>query len=157
MRLVAPWLLRWLGFRNVMLWIGAGGDLAAGGLRRAAPRLAGGGDLWAADHLRVFPVAEFMAYNTIAYADVPRPAMSAATSFYSTIQQMALSMGIAVSAAALAGSMALTGHVRPAIDDFSTAFLIVAAIAMTAPAVSARLDRSAGAELSGQRLARARV
>ena len=152
MRLVAPGLLRWLGFRNVMLWIGLVATLLLGAcaaLRPGWPAVATYGLLIT---FGFFQSLMFMAYNTIAYADVPRPAMSAATSFYSTIQQMALSMGIAVSAAALAGSMALSGHLRPTIGDFSAAFLIVAAIAMTAPAVSARLDRSAGAELSGQRL-----
>jgi hypothetical protein len=63
-----------------------------------------------------------------------------------------LSLGIAVSAAALAGSVVLTGHARPAPADFSIAFIVVAAISFMAPAISARLDRSAGAELSGQRI-----
>ena len=57
-----------------------------------------------------FQSLQFMAYNTIAYADVPRPQMSAATSFYTTFQQMSLTLGIAVSAAVLAASVDLLGH-----------------------------------------------
>ncbi|MBN8899552.1 MAG: hypothetical protein J0H57_00830, partial [Rhodospirillales bacterium] len=88
---------------------------------------------------------------TIAYADVPRSDMSAATSFYTTFQQMSLTLGIALSAAALAGSVALTGHAEPHLGDFSAAFLFVAAVSMMAPLLASRLDPSAGAELSGHR------
>ena len=44
---------------------------------------------------------QFTAYNTIAYADIARERMSAATSLYSTIQQLSLTLGITVGAAAL--------------------------------------------------------
>jgi len=152
MRLVAPRLLRQLGFRNVMIWIG----LLATALLGACAALRPGWPVAAIYALLLsfgfFQSLMFMAYNTIAYADVPRPEMSAATSFYTTFQQMALSLGIAVSAAALAGSVVLTGHARPAPEDFSIAFLVVAAVSFMAPAISARLDHSAGAELSGQRI-----
>ena len=61
-----------------------------------------------------FQSLQFMGYNTIAYADIARERMSAAISLYTTIQQMALSLGIAASAAALAASVALSGHSRQA-------------------------------------------
>ena len=80
--------------------------------------------------------------------------MSAATSFYATFQQMARSTGIAVSAAALAGSTELTGHAGLQTGDFPVALVAVAGIAPMAPLSSTRSDRAAGAELSG---ARARV
>ena len=92
-----------------------------------------------------------MAYNTIAYADVPRPEMSAATSFYTTFQQMTLTTGIALSAATLAAAVHLTGHATPGLADFSAAFLFVSAIALLAPAFATRFERSAGVELSGHR------
>ena len=98
-----------------------------------------------------FQSLQFMAYNTIAYADVPRERMSAATSFYTTFQQMTLTIGIALSAATLATSIHLTGHSSPRLVDFSAAFLFVSAISMLAPVIATRLDRSAGVELSGHR------
>ena len=49
-----------------------------------------------------FQSLQFTAYNTIAYADLPAGRMSAATSFYSTFQQVSLSLGITVAAAVLA-------------------------------------------------------
>jgi len=75
---------------------------------------------------------QFMAYNTIAYADVPRAQMSAATSFYTTFQQLSLNLGIGVSAATLAASITLAGHDRPLPSDFSAAFVVVALIALFA-------------------------
>ena len=75
--------------------------------------------------------------------------MSAATSFYTTFQQLTLTLGIAISAAALAASMRVAGHDAPALSDFSAAFLVVGGIAMMAPLLSLKLDPSAGSELSG--------
>jgi hypothetical protein len=97
-----------------------------------------------------FQSLQFMAYNTIAYADVPRAQMSTATSFYTTFQQMSLTLGIAVSAAVLAASIRVLGHPQPLLADFSVAFLVVAGISLAAPVFSLRLDQSAGDELSGR-------
>ncbi|MBN8907713.1 MAG: MFS transporter [Rhodospirillales bacterium] len=151
MRVCAPWFLRQLGFRNVLMWIGALATVLLGttaAFRPAWPIWAIYGVLLANGF---FQSLQFMAYNTIAYADVPRTDMSAATSFYTTFQQMSLTLGIALSAAALAGSVALTGHAEPHLGDFSAAFLFVAAVSMMAPLLASRLDPSAGAELSGHR------
>ncbi|PPQ28321.1 MFS transporter [Rhodopila globiformis] len=151
MRACAPAFLRWLGFRTVLTWVGAlaTGLLAASAAFRPdwplpliyAVLLANG----------FFQSLQFMAYNTIAYADVTGEDMSAATSFYTTFQQMALTLGIAVSAAALAASIAATGHAQPMLPDFSAAFLFVAAVSFLAPLLATRLDKGAGAELSGHR------
>ena len=88
----------------------AGRHAAAGADRGLPAELAPGGDLPGAVREGFFQSLQFMAYNTIAYADVPAPRMSAATSFYTTFQQMSLTLGIAVSAAALAASRRLMGH-----------------------------------------------
>ncbi len=151
MRTCAPWFLKRLGFRPVLTWIGA---LATALLTlSAAFRPAWPMPLIYAVLVAngFFQALQFMAYNTIAYADVPREDMSAATSFYTTFQQMSLTMGIALSAAALAASIAVTHHVQPMLPDFSAAFLFVGAVAFMAPLLATRLDKSAGAELSGHR------
>jgi EmrB/QacA subfamily drug resistance transporter len=149
MRTVAPRLLRLWGFRNVLVWIGLVAVLllmVSAAFRPSWPivliyavLMVGG----------FFQSLQFIGYNTIAYADVPRPQMSAATSFYTTFQQLALTLGIATSAAVLAGSVAWHGHAQPQLIDFSTAFLAVGAIALFAPVQSLGLRRDAGAELSG--------
>ena len=145
----APWFLRRLGFRTVLTWVGA---LATGlialvaAFRPSWPLPLMYGVLMANGF---FQSLQFMAYNTIAYADVPPEDMSAATSFYTTFQQMTLTLGIAISAATLAASISVTGHAGPMLSDFTVAFLFVAAVAMLAPLLATRLDRDAGEEMSG--------
>ena len=151
MRACAPWFLKRMGFRFVLTWIGA---LATGLLALSAAFRPG----WPLPLIYAVLVAngffqslQFMAYNTIAYADVPREDISAATSFYTTFQQMSLTLGIAISAAALAASVAVTHHLEPKLPDFSAAFVFVAAVSFMAPLLATRLERDAGAELSGHR------
>jgi EmrB/QacA subfamily drug resistance transporter len=151
MRICAPWFLKQLGFRNVLVWVGALATLLlamSAAFRPSWPLTAIYAVLLANGF---FQSLQFMAYNTIAYADVPRADMSAATSFYTTFQQMSLTLGIAVSAAALAASIAITGHDGPHLSDFSAAFLFVSGISMLAPLLATLLDKDAGAELSGHR------
>jgi EmrB/QacA subfamily drug resistance transporter len=149
MRVAAPKLLRLMGFRNVLVWIGLVATLllvTSAGFRPSWPTVLIYGVLLVGGF---FQSLQFIAYNTIAYADVPRAAMSAATSFYTTFQQLSLTLGIATSAAVLGASVDWRGHAGPMLPDFSTAFLVVGAIAILAPLLSLRLRRDAGAELSG--------
>ena len=81
--------------------------------------------------------------------------MSAATSVYTTLQQLMLTMGIVVSAMALSTSVALHWRDAPLPIDFSMAYLFVAGVALFAPLISCRLDADAGAELSGHGAPRA--
>jgi len=151
MRVVAPRFLRELGFRNVLIWIGLISTVllaVTAGFRPSWPialiyavLLVGG----------FFQSLQFIAYNTIAYADVPRTQMSAATSFYTTFQQLSLTTGIAVSAAVLGASVRWHAHSAPELEDFSVAYLAVSAVAILAPLLSRLLDKSAGKEMSGQR------
>jgi EmrB/QacA subfamily drug resistance transporter len=97
----------------------------------------------------VFRSLQFTAYNTIAYADIPPPRMSQATSLYSTLQQLSLTMGVTLGAAALAVLGAIAGKPHPRLEDFSAAFLIVAAVMLPASWLALRLPRSAGEEMSG--------
>ena len=151
MRVAAPGILRRLGFRTVLIWIGLLATLllaSTAAFRPSWPLAAIYAVLLANGF---FQSLQFMAYNTIAYADVPRPEMSAATSFYATCQQMSLTLGIAISAAVLAGSMAMAHHLHAALSDFSVSFLFVSGISLFAPLLATRLDPAAGAELSGHR------
>ena len=95
---------------------------------------------------------QFTAYNTVAYDAVPGTRMSSATSFYTTFQQLMLSVGICVAALALQGSMVLRAHPHPALNDFSAAFLLVTLISLGATIWNRRFSRQAGAEISGHRI-----
>lgn len=99
----------------------------------------------------VFRSLQFTAYNTIAYADIPEARMSAATSFYSTLQQLSLTAGVTLGAAALGIAGFLAGKPHPRLEDFSAAFLVVAAVMLPAAFLALRLPRDAGAEMSGHR------
>ncbi len=94
---------------------------------------------------------QFTAYNTIAYDEISQDKMSAATSFYTTFQQLMLSLGICIGALALHTSMAASGNSEPALGDFSSAFIVVAVISLTATIWNLRFASNAGEEISGYR------
>ena len=94
---------------------------------------------------------QFTAFNTIAYADIPRERMSAATSLYSTLQQLSLTLGITVGAAALEFATTASGLTAPSLGAFTFAFLTVAAFSLLATPLALRLPADAGAEMSGHR------
>ncbi|AYD03710.1 MDR family MFS transporter [Neorhizobium sp. NCHU2750] len=92
---------------------------------------------------------QFMAYNTIAYDEIPPERMSSATSFYSSFQQLMLSLGICIGALAIRGSMAISGNMEPQLNDFSISFIVVTTISLCATAWNLKFHRDAGAEISG--------
>jgi EmrB/QacA subfamily drug resistance transporter len=93
----------------------------------------------------------FTALNAIGYADIDQASMSRATSFASVLQQMAQTVGIAASAAALEAIAWSYGDRVLVARDFAPAFLVVALISGASIAVFARLAPDAGAEVSGAR------
>jgi MFS family permease len=96
-----------------------------------------------------FRSLQFTAFNTIAYGDIPRPKMSAATSLYSTVQQLTLTLGIVIGAASLEISTSLHHHSRAQVGDFSIAFLLIGLISAAAIPICAMLKEDAGEALSG--------
>jgi EmrB/QacA subfamily drug resistance transporter len=96
-----------------------------------------------------FRSLQFTAFNTIAYGDMPRARMSAATSLYSTVQQLTLTLGIVVGAAALEISATMRNHTHATVADFSTAFLIVSGFAALSIPFCATLKPDAGEAISG--------
>jgi EmrB/QacA subfamily drug resistance transporter len=150
MKAGAQLFLRTFGFRIVLVYIGPIGTVLLGlcAFFRPSWPIA-----WIYAVLIVggfFQSLQFMSLNTIAYADVPREKMSVATSFYTTFQQMSLTLGIAFGAGALAVSEAVFHHGSAALIDYSYAFAFVTVISICSPLVCALLDRNAGEELSGR-------
>jgi EmrB/QacA subfamily drug resistance transporter len=153
MKATAPPLLKRFGFRNTLVWNGLIATLSlavCATFRPGWPPLAIHAVLLVGGF---FQSLQFTAYNTIAYADIPSHRMSDATSFYTTFQQLMLSLGICVSAAALHFAVVLQGHAHAALSDFSWAFLTVTAISLMASPVCARLPRDAGDKVSGHHTA----
>ncbi len=156
MKPVAQVSLRRFGFRNTLIWnaVLSALMLAVVALFRPSWPIAA---IYAALLVGGFVRSlQFTAYNTIAYADIPRERMSAATSLYSTLQQLSLSLGITMGAAILEAMTALRGHAQPTLEDFSVGFLAVAALALLAAPTALALPRDAGDEMSGHATAPAR-
>jgi hypothetical protein len=151
MKMVAPPILRRFGFRNTLMWnsLIASFFLAiCAAFRPGWPMVCINAVLLAGGF---FQSLQFTALNTVAYADIPQARMSAATSFYSTFQQLTLSLGICISSAVLTLTIFLFGHSGPQLSDFSIAFLVVTAISFTASPLCARLPVDAGNAMSGYR------
>jgi EmrB/QacA subfamily drug resistance transporter len=150
MKATATRVLRRFGYRRTMIWnglLGCGFLAMIAAFRPDWPMpliyfclLLGG----------FFQSLQFTAYNTIAYADIPREEMSDATAFYSTMQQMMLSLGICIAAMVLNGSVALFERTGPALSDFSLAFLVVTGISLLASPINALLPEDAGDDLAGR-------
>ena len=109
MKRAAQHALRLFGFRDTLLWNGimSGTMLGLCAAFRPAWPVAG---IYAV--LLVggfFRSLQFTAYNTLAYGDVPRSRMSAATSLYITGQQLAATIGVSAGALALEVAMRLSG------------------------------------------------
>jgi len=149
MKPAAMTALRRFGFRDT-LWINA--VISAGliaicaGFRPTWPAAA----IYTALLLGgFFRSLQFTAYNAVAYADIPRDRMSAATSLYSTIQQVSLTMGVSLGAAVLEISMALSDRASPGLPDFSVSFLVIGIISVLAAPVTFMMPRHAAQEMSG--------
>ncbi len=149
MRGLSRRLLRRFGYRRTMICNGAGASAFAFACGCFRPGI-GHAVIWAVLFCGGFLQSlQFTAYNTIAYADVPAGRMSAATSLYATMQQVTLTLGICVAAAALAAATAWRGVAHAGLADFSIAWGTVGAVAVMAPVLCARLRADAGQELSG--------
>jgi EmrB/QacA subfamily drug resistance transporter len=146
---IAPKLLRRFGFRDTLMVNGifASAGYAVCGLFRPGWPLPVMFGIMVCSGF--FMSIQFTGFNTIAYDEVSQQRMGAATSFYTTFQQLMLSMGICAGAAALQGAMVLRGHHLPQFADFTAAFWTVAAVSLTATIWNRRFSHEAGTEISG--------
>ena len=148
MKPITQGALRRFGFRAILVWNGALSAAliaACAGFTAAWPAAALLGVLLVGGFARSL---QFTAFNALAYADIPRARLSAATTLYATLQQVSLTLGITAGAGALAASAAFAGHAEPTAADFSAAFLAVAAVSLLAAPAALRLRPDAGAEIS---------
>ncbi len=151
MKAFAPKLLRRFGFRNALTWNGVFSACSYAICAAFTPE-------W--PHWLIFAVLfmsgfsmsfQFTAYNTVAYDRVDEKRMSSANSFYSTFQQLMLSVGVCVGALALHLSMAVGSRAAPVGHDFSVAFLVVTSISLLATFWNMRFSRKAGEQMTGRR------
>jgi EmrB/QacA subfamily drug resistance transporter len=96
-----------------------------------------------------FRSLQFTSINAIGYADVSSRDMSSATSISGVMQQLSLSIGVALGAFVVETAAALRGGGEPIATDFTPAFFTVAAISALSTFVFVGLKPDAGAEMSG--------
>ena len=142
-------ILRRYGFRSTMVW----NALFATALIAACAAFRPSWPLWLMYAVLLaggfLQSLQFAAYNTIAYADIPRDRMSSATSFYATFQQLMLSLGICLASGVLHVSVTFSGHEHAQLSDFSLAILVVTAISFLASPVSLLFPKTAGDDMRG--------
>ncbi len=149
----AQYALRLFGFRDTLIWNGVLSGLMlmlCALFRPAWPAAAIYLVLLVGGFLRSL---QFTAYNTLAYGDVPRAQMSAATSLYTAGQQLAATIGVSAGALALEVARTLSHHATPQNSDFSAAFVVVGLMSLAAAPVALFMPIGAGDDLTGRRTA----
>jgi hypothetical protein len=98
---------------------------------------------------------QFAAYNTVAYEAVPTRRMSNASSLYTTLQQLMLSVGVCVGALVLKIAISFGDDPSPQLGDFSVAFIVVTLVSLSSTWWHLKFTHDVGAELSGHRRVKA--
>jgi len=140
-----------LGFRRMMIvnaFICAVSMIACGLFRPETPHIVILVVLLVGSFFRSL---QFMGFNTLVFADVPDESMSRATTLFSMLQQLFLSLGVGTGALLL--HLTLNWHRQTALnaDDFWPAFAIVGIIALLSVFPLRKLTPEAGATMSGHR------
>ena len=151
MKVTAVPIIRRFGFRTILIGNGIVASLVLMSysmFRPSTPHFAIILALLSGGFLRSL---QFTALGTLAYADVPSPLMSNASSLASMAQQLFLSLGVAI--AALLLHLSLGG--RPATSltshDFTVPFLVVGVLGILSSLLFVSLHPYAGEEVSGRR------
>jgi EmrB/QacA subfamily drug resistance transporter len=139
-------LLRWMGFRLTLV-LGAVGAAAS---TAAFAALGAETPVW----MVVLCVLvsgcvrsiQYLALNTISFADVPSPLLSRSTSVSGVFQQLARGFGVAFGAALLA---IVAGQDHVTVDNFRLVFLLIALVPLASVVGFLRLGEGDGAEVSG--------
>jgi len=97
-----------------------------------------------------FRSLEFTSINTLAFADIEPQRASRATSMMSVAQQLSVSTGVALGAMIVETSAHLKNQPLAGADDFALAFVLTAAVSVSAAAIFARLKPEAGAEMANR-------
>jgi len=102
-----------------------------------------------------FRSLQYTALNSMAFADIPAPRMSAASSLSSMVQQMSNGLGVAFAAMALNLVLVLRGGSPDDIGlgDIRITFILMAVVTLVSTWWFAQLQPDAGAEVSGHRAA----
>jgi EmrB/QacA subfamily drug resistance transporter len=149
-------ILRWFGFRTILLANGAlaaAAILACAALQPGTPEYLAVVILFAAGCFRSM---QLTAISTLTFVDVPDEKKSPATTISTISHQLSMSVGVAVAALILNLSAATRGDAPQglAAADFRVALIAMAVFAAASLIRFRALDRTTGAEVSGHRASR---
>jgi Na+/melibiose symporter-like transporter len=150
MKTLAATILRWTGFRRVLLLnaLAASAMLCGFGLfRPTTPHLVIVTTLLISGCLRSL---QFTSLNAISYAEVDSPRMGYASSLSGMLQQLSLSLGVAIAGYLLEIVGAVADQPPTAVTNFYWAFLGVGLVSMSSAFWMWHLPRNAGAEIAGR-------
>ena len=146
-------VLRWFGFRAILLWNGVLCALALAAccfFNANTPVILLAVILFIGGLTRSM---QFTCLNAVGFADIPSEEMSAASTLSSTVQQLTFAAGVAFGAIALrlsAFARGTTGE-TPAVIDFRVAFALVTLFTIASLFDYYFMPRDAGEEVSGHR------
>jgi EmrB/QacA subfamily drug resistance transporter len=142
-------LLRRLGFRNLLLGNAVLSSVVIAGFALIGPAT----PHWMiVVHVLVFGVVrstQFITTNTLTYADAPSAKLSRSTSLGGVVQQLTVSIGVAVAATLL--SVIAAPALVPTVAEFHTAFVVVAGVVLASAPGFLFLRRGDGAHVSHHR------
>jgi len=146
-------ILRWFGFRNVLLVNGiltAVTLLLCCAIRATTPEYLIAMLLFIGGLTRSM---QFTCLNAVGFADIPSQQMSAASTLSSTVQQLTIAAGVAFGAIALRMSAFARGSSAPSptVFDFKIAFALIGVFALASVYDCYFMPADAGAEVSGHR------
>ena len=146
----AQTVIRRFGFRNILIASALGSTVLGalpGFFRESTPlvlmvaALAVGG---------FFRSLHFTSANALTYADMPKERISQASTLSTVVQQVGISLGVSL------GGLLLNlarGHGALTPQSFVLPFIVVGLAALTAVPIYWKLDRNAGSEIGGRRVA----
>ena len=98
-----------------------------------------------------FRSLQFTALNTVAFAEIPENLLSRANTLYNMMQQLTLSLGVAVGAMILNLTQRWQAGPTLQAQDFWPAFLFIGGVSLLSALAFVPLPFDAGAELSGHK------
>jgi len=150
MKTTAPPIIRRFGFKPVLLTVAICQALIFSSyslFTKETPHLLITGILFVAGF---FASLHFTSLNSLAYADLEQHDMSKASTLASMIQQLALSLGVGISALVVGGLQAINHTTTLTPPDISPAFVFIGSAALISLVFYLNLPANAGELVSGK-------
>lgn len=155
LKLAIPPILRRFGFRQVLIW----NTIVLGVMLIAFSTIDAGAPAWwivlLAFAYGFFTSTQYTSMNTLAYADVTASQASGASTIASTVQQLAVSFGVA--SASLAAALFIPDHAHASTAEFiqgiHLALRVLGALTIISTGVFCCLKASDGAAVSSHKAA----